>query len=115
MTWSKETMESIGRVRALHFRDYISRSDKARADKGREAREIVRECPFCWYVAVAIAGQAFTEFDCGACGNKFSHPNTRVPRLCHECADSLGACARCGGSRTWTVDEALAGKIEEGS
>ncbi len=107
MTWTKEMIESTGRVRMMHFRDFIRRVDKARADEGREAREAVRECPFCHYVAVGFAGQAFTEFDCGSCGGKFSHPNTRVPRLCDGCADLLGACIRCGGSRTWTVNEAL--------
>jgi len=108
MVWTKEMIESTGRIRMLHFRDFILRVDKARADKNREAREASHECPFCHYIAVGMAGQAFTEFECDGCRGKFSHHNTRVPRLCDGCADSLGACARCGGSRTWTVDEALA-------
>jgi hypothetical protein len=108
MAWTKEMIESTGKIRMMHFRDFILRVDKARADKGREAREASRECPFCFYVMVVMAGQAFTEFDCGSCEGKFSHHNTRVPRLCDGCADSLEACVRCGGSRTWTVDEALA-------
>jgi hypothetical protein len=112
MAWTKETIESIGRFRALHFRDYILRSDKARRDESREAREEVRECAFCFYVAIGFAGQAFTEFVCEACKKEFSHPNTRVPKLCDGCAGSLGACTRCGGSRSWSVDEALAGERE---
>jgi len=105
--WSKGSLKTTGKVRALHFRDYIHRAKKACVDTDRERREELRECAFCYYVSRAMAGQAFTEFVCAACEKSFSHPNTRVPLLCDECADTHGACVRCGGSRVWTVEEAL--------
>ena len=101
MSWDAKTVEAIGRSRQLYFLDYQRRAERALVDGSRDQRKALRECRFCFYVSSGMAGQAFTSFHCGACGNEAHHPNTAVPKLCEMCADKLGACVRCGGEREW--------------
>lgn len=105
MSWDADTVRSIGRSRELHFADYLRRGAKAKTDKQRKQRVAVRECRFCFYVSRGMAGQAFTKYDCMACGTPCVHSNTAVPKLCESCADELGACVRCGGLREWPKPE----------
>lgn len=45
--------------------------------------------------ANSIVGQAFSDFKCGKCKKKFSHPNTGVPSYCKPCAQSMNKCQYC--------------------
>jgi hypothetical protein len=101
MTWDAQTVASLGRSRMLHFDDYLRRGEKAKTDADSERRRAMRECRFCYYVSHGLAGQAFTEYACCACKEPHMHSNTSVPKLCDGCADRLGACVRCGGTREW--------------
>jgi len=101
MPWTSETVQSIGRSRALHFEDYLRRGERAREDAQKHQRIASRECRYCYYVSHDLAGQAFTEWQCMSCVETQMHSNTAVPKLCDKCADNLEACVRCGGSREW--------------
>ena len=99
--WDASAVESIGRSRQMYFLDYQRRAARASVDGLRDQRHAMRECRFCFYVSHGMAGQAFTEYQCGACKKFYQHPSTSVPKLCDDCADKFEACVRCGGKREW--------------
>lgn len=101
MRHDKETVTALGESRKLHFQDWLRRQEQAQTDAKKKIRRAVRECKWCFYVNWGMSGQAFTAFICEACAEESNHPNTAVPKLCNACADKLGACVRCCGSREW--------------
>jgi hypothetical protein len=101
MTWTADNVAKTGESRELHFVDYLRRSERARKDSKREQRLAMHECRWCFYVGHGLAGQALTEYTCACCQTEQVHGNTAVPKLCMGCAEGLGACVRCGGTREW--------------
>ncbi len=43
-----------------------------------------------------FAFQAFTEYRCKACGEKFVHFTSDTPCFCKKCAEEEKICQRCG-------------------
>lgn len=76
--------------------DTRKKLDKVITDPEQEQRRERKECQVCFYMrSGALAGQAFTPFECRECGGTFQHPNTRVPSFCDACAEKLNICRRC--------------------
>ena len=67
-------------------------------DKKQVVRRSRSTCKKCFYIDVRIAGQAFTEFQCGACQEFSMHHNTAVPKYCDACANKLQICRHCGAA-----------------
>ena len=80
-----------------HIEGTRKRLARAEIDDGRVARLAQRECVVCFYMRGGLAGQAFTDWKCNACGVDGNYPNTAVPRFCNACSDKFEICVRCGG------------------
>ena len=48
--------------------------------------------------ANGVAGQAFTEYTCKLCGQKYVHHTTAVPQVCDNCSKKFHVCTDCGKS-----------------
>lgn len=79
----------------LSFQQELSIRDRAEADAHHDRRMLYQECKFCYYFRQGLAGQAFTWYKCECCGAEAQHPNTRVPKLCSQCATTYKCCRRC--------------------
>ena len=67
-------------------------------DKQKQAREGLCKCRYCYYLRGArLAGQAFTEWNCGVCDKESMHCNTSTPVVCMDCAKKHSLCSSCGG------------------
>lgn len=66
-------------------------------DPGKKERIKNRKCMCCAYRGPRLAMQAFTRYNCRACEREFNHPNSLIPKLCHDCAEELKLCGECGG------------------
>lgn len=64
-------------------------------DPRKAERLAAQQCNRCFYFTGRIAGQAFTNSKCGACGLEMQFSSTDVNRLCKECAVENNACERC--------------------
>lgn len=68
------------------------------SDAHKERREQAHECRRCFYLRDGrMAGQAFTDWNCGVCNKVSSNPNTATPRVCMECAKKYRLCTECAG------------------
>lgn len=65
-------------------------------DPERAKRLAQYTCALCWYASGGMSGQAFSDWTCRVCGDKYSHPNTATPRVCHQCAEKHKLCHECG-------------------
>lgn len=101
VSFTEEHVRLVGLSRKDTFDERSRCIDRGKADTDVRLRHSARECKCCFYGSAKIVGHAFTEFQCKACGNTFCHPNTSTPKLCNDCADTLLACVRCGGTRDW--------------
>jgi len=90
--WDVQTATERAKV---HIDEAAHRAERLLSDPDTKARREAVECRWCFYGRNGMSGQAFTEWTCGACGEKASHPNTRVPRLCAACAKELHLCRQC--------------------
>lgn len=86
---TKRAMEQKGRIET-NLRKYEKDPEKSR-------RLAICTCKTCYYLKSGqIAGEAFTKYTCGNCGNEEHHPNTAVPKYCRTCAEIHACCVRCG-------------------
>ena len=54
-------------------------------------------CPECRVKSGGyVSGQAFTEFTCAKCGEKYVWHNTKVPKYCWNCSIEHKICIDCG-------------------
>ena len=68
------------------------------SDNDKPGRMRKHECKACYYLASPrIAGQAFTQRQCGHCDEIVTHANTACPVVCEKCARDHGLCRSCGG------------------
>lgn len=44
------------------------------------------------------AGQAFRTYQCIMCMQTKHHPNTAIPKICHDCSNKFHLCQRCGAN-----------------
>lgn len=91
-----EMATGTARHRLQHAIEYARRIQE---DPDRPKRHAKGECPACYYSGGRMAGQAFTQRQCGLCDAVILHSNTAVPVLCGPCADKHGLCRNCGGDR----------------
>lgn len=77
-------------------RGQIELAKHLEADDEREERLKQQKCKFCYYRS-GLAGQAFTNWQCGLCDYEGQNANTDVPALCIVCAEAHGLCVKCGG------------------
>lgn len=97
----KFTLESINYLSSearQRASDYIKKVEHFREDTQAQRRVAAQECKTCFYVLGGrLVGQAFTEYDCAACGVEQSWHNTGVPQLCKACAEKYQLCINCMG------------------
>jgi hypothetical protein len=76
---------------------YIKVAKDFSDDLSKKERLEAQECRTCFYIAsLRIAGQAFTNWECGICHQKATWPNTHFPKICRACALEYGLCVSCG-------------------
>lgn len=78
---------------------FLKRHKELTTDAKKAQRVARRQCKDCFYLRGGVAGQAFTDYNCAACGKESSWPNTHVPQLCDECSDKHDLCQYCIGDR----------------
>lgn len=68
-------------------------------DDRKTSRLAAGECKTCYYLRVAVAGQAFSQRECArlGCDELSKNSNTDVPEFCESCSKEYGICRRCGG------------------
>lgn len=83
--------------RARIYRDStVEKALRLLSDPDKKTRLSQLECPSCFYLSVGrVAGQAFTQWSCLACGEEGTHPNTGTPKLCRSCAEKFHLCVDC--------------------
>lgn len=91
------------RVSEMSFRNKesaqfaVARSMAYLTDSEKAKRLSQNRCSYCFYMnGSKLAGQAFTEYNCGVCDKDLMHPNTAVPVACEDCAKKHCLCVDCG-------------------
>jgi len=69
-------------------------------DPEKKERKLAQYCVCCFYRESTLAGQAFTENQCGVCEVEMQWSSTHQEKLCLSCAQTLGLCREC----TSTID-----------
>jgi hypothetical protein len=92
------TLISSSRVKSA-----MKLAEKLRDDPDRERRLASHRCLACFYFT-GLAGQAFTQRDCGACGCSQTYPSTSTDALCMPCAQDRFLCKHCGGDLELRTD-----------
>ena len=75
------------------------RIEKLDTDADQKERLNQCECKTCFYLEAGIALQAFTTYICKCCEDKYSYPNSNVPKYCTSCSYKYNICRRCGASK----------------
>lgn len=91
-SWATHIAADIRKTRKLNVERCENESS---ADLFARTRD--RVCKACWYFRSQLAGQAFTQWQCGVCAVADTHSSTAVPRVCGDCAETHKLCTRCGG------------------
>lgn len=94
--WNKNFKEM--RTMRNHFRIRDTREfvNKIENDPDSIRRLDIQNCKTCHY-STRMAGQAFTDSECGFCDNMMTFSNTDTDMLCQRCATMNEACKHCGG------------------
>lgn len=71
-------------------------AERLQTDPEKSKRLEDQLCLSCYYYN-AIAGQAFTNRECGLCGEDQLYGNTNTDALCKTCAKEHQLCKHCGG------------------
>ena len=88
ITWSNREALDTALARAL----------AAASDSGAKERRKEHWCRWCFYFRRGgLAGQAFTDAECGCCGVTMTFSSTAVDRICEKCASKYSLCRHCGG------------------
>lgn len=80
----------------IYIRERIKEAHAMEHDTDRVARRKDCLCKFCHYRGSVIAGQAFTDGECGICRTPIQSSNTYIPVLCRDCAKKHSLCRQCG-------------------
>ncbi len=83
---------------SYQWRELTRRFQAYTEDPKAPSRQRTGTCRTCFYLDARLAGQAFTDYRCEACGRQASWHTTAIPRLCSACARYHVVCQHCGGS-----------------
>ena len=82
----------------------IKNVSEFQSDSRQENRKKIHECKRCFYLrGSTIAGQAFTDQDCGICSQTMTFGNTDTNVVCYPCAENHDLCVKCGGNINMTI------------
>jgi hypothetical protein len=77
-----------------HMRNKLAAFD---TDPKLEERKSKQLCKHCFFVNNnRIAGQSFTNHNCGLCRKVMTFSTTDTDKFCLECAKKLSVCKHCG-------------------
>jgi hypothetical protein len=77
-----------------HMREKLTAFDNDLKSEERKSKQL---CKHCFYVKTGrIAGQAFTNHNCGLCDKLMTFPTTDTDDFCLECAEEISVCKHCG-------------------
>ena len=76
-------------------------------DPDKKVRRLEQYCVCCYYRESTMAGQAFTESQCGVCQKDMRWSTTHQEKLCPECSNRLGLCRECGATMELKEPRAL--------
>lgn len=80
-----------------YYADMLMKIHNYDQDERSTTRLLRRECKTCFYLKGGqVVLQAFTDYNCDACKNEYTHHNGGVPRYCIACSTEFEICVKCG-------------------
>jgi hypothetical protein len=98
-TLTRERVMSKTRFTRDRVIDYIAAGQQMDDDPEKGKRQRAQLCRWCHYAASRIAGQAFTDRNCGICNKDMQFSSTDTDVVCSDCATKHELCKHCGADR----------------
>lgn len=96
---TKERVQSKTRFTRNRVIDYIAAGQQMDDDPEKLKRRREQLCRWCHYAASRIAGQAFTDRQCGICEKEMTFSTTDTDVVCPACATKHELCKHCGADQ----------------